>query len=67
MAFMVALTSAVPFPSANNVTPANLGGKPNFTENISSDELKYSSAVLPNKRNSNVSRSSNIGDVRSTY
>ena len=35
MAFIVALTSAAPFPSANNVTPANRGGNPNFTENIS--------------------------------
>ena len=62
MAFIVALTSAAPFPSANNVTPANRGGNPNFTENISSDGLKYSSAVLPNRRNNNVNNRSNSGD-----
>ena len=67
MAFIVALTSAAPFPSANRVTPANRGGNPNFTENISSDGLKYSSAVLPNRRNNNVNVRSNSGDSSSNH
>ncbi|KAL7472675.1 hypothetical protein ACHAXS_013682 [Conticribra weissflogii] len=62
IALIVAETSAAPFPSANRVTPANRGGSPNLSENISKLGEKYSSAVVPNSRNKMVSPKSKKGE-----
>lgn len=44
-------TSAAPLPKLRKVTPARFGDMLNFTTKVSRDKQKYSSAVLPNKRN----------------
>lgn len=53
-------TSAAPLPKLRKVTPARLGEMLNFTTNVSKDKQKYSSAVLPNRRNAIKTVSSKI-------
>lgn len=55
IAFIVAATSGAPFPNASNVTPANLGGKPNFKENNSNPGEKNSSVVELSTEKNNMS------------
>ena len=46
----VAATSGAPFPSANNVTPAKRGGRPNWSEKCSRPGEKNSSVVELRRR-----------------